>query len=222
MGFGLLFIGYFVANLMTLNPMGAIFRILGYGIILLSIFKLRKYHRAFDFSVFTTVGMLLVSAAAILAEFSIFNKNTVGYILEGASFVFHAFLLYAIFKIAKETEVKKLSDASIRNFIFISAYYLVSVLGYLPFAVIQRVQGELKIVSVLLFFAYLFLDMLLIGQCYANICDEKDADMQRKPSRFAFVNRFREEFDRREEKARAESEAYRKEKMEKRMQRRKK
>jgi len=39
--------------------------------------------------------------------------------------------------------------------------------------------------------------------------------MERKPSRFAFVNRFRTEMDRRQEKAIEESLAYRKSKQEK-------
>ena len=135
--------------------------------------------------------------------------------------LFHAFLLYAIFQISKETGVKKLSDASVRNFVFICFYNLVSLLDYLPIPAFDTVQGEMKIISIILYFSYMLLNLLLFGQCYANICDEKDAEMNRKASRFAWVNSFREEFDRREEKARKETEAYRKEKQEKRKQRKK-
>lgn len=221
MGFGLLFIGYFVANLMTLNPMGSFFRFLGYGIILLSVFKLRKYHRAFDFSVFTSIGMLLVSGAFIVFDIAGFEKNVLAYIEQGSSLIFHAFLLYAVYKIAKETEVKKLSDASVRNFVFLCFYDIVCFLEYLPISFLDRVQGEMKLISLILYFSYMLLNLLLFGQCYANICDEKDLEMKRKVSRFAWVNSLREEFDRREEKARAENEAYRKEKQEKRKQRKK-
>ncbi len=221
MGFGLLFIGYFVANLMTLNPLGSIFRILGYGIILVSILKLRKYHHAFLLSVFTTLWMLLVAGAFVFADITGVYRNIIGYIEQGSSFLFLTLLLYAVWKISKETGVKKLADSSIRNFIFISFYYAVCILEYLPFAVIDNIRGELRIISLVLYFSCILLNMLLLGQCYANICDEKDAEMLRKPSRFAWINQFREEFDRREEKARAETEAYRKEKFEKRNKRKK-
>lgn len=221
MGFGLLFIGYFVATFMTFNPLGSIFRLLGYGIILISLLKLQKYHRAFQLSGLATIGMLLVSGAFIYTDLTGVGKNVVGYIEQGASFIFLSLLLYAIMKISKETGVKKLSDSSIRNFIFIAFYTLVCVVELLPFSVIEKVRGELRIISLILYFSCILLNMILFGQCYANICDEKDVEMTRKPSRFAWVNRFHEEFDRREEKAKAETEAYRKEKLEKRNKRKK-
>ncbi len=216
MGFGLLFIGYFVAMLMTLNPLGAIFRILGYVVILISVLKLRKYHRAFDFSIFATALMLLASGALLFTD-AIF----VAYIEQGCEWIFYALLLYAVRKISMETGVKKLADASVRNFVFLCFYYLVCILEYLPWKVFVNVRGELKIISLILYFSCIGLNLILFGQCYANICDEKDAEMTPKQSRFAWVNHFREEFDRREEKARSETEAYRKEKLEKRNKRKK-
>ena len=221
MGFGLLFIGYFVATFMTFNPLGSVFRILGYLIILLSILKLRKYHRAFDFSMIATIGMLLVSGAFAASTLTGKGETLVGHVVEGSTFVFLSLLLYGIWNIAKETGVKKLSDSAIRNFIFIAFYYLVYVWEYLPLAVLQRISGELRIISLILYFSCILLNMILFGQCYANICDEKDAEMLRKPSRFAWLNSLRDEFDRREEKARTETEAYRKEKLEKRMKKKK-
>lgn len=221
MGFGLLFIGYFASTLMTLNPVGSLFRFLGYAVILLSVLKLRKYHRAFGFSIFTTILMMIVSCGLIVSGFTGGGQTLIAYIEQGCSLLFHAFLLYAVFQISKETGVKKLSDASVRNFVFICFYNLVSLLDYLPIPAFDSVQGELKIISIILYFSYMLLNLLLFGQCYANICDEKDADMNRKVSRFAWVNSFREEFDRREEKARKENELYRKEKQEKRKQRKK-
>jgi len=51
-------------------------------------------------------------------------------------------------------------------------------------------------------------DLILIFRCYMWICLEGDEDMAQKPSRFAFVNRFREKFERHNQKAAAEAEAY--------------
>ena len=63
---------------------------------------------------------------------------------------------------------------------------------------------------------WIVLQIVLIFSCYARICDEGDVEMERKPSRFAFVNKFRAELDAKQEKARRESEEYKREKMEKR------
>ena len=70
----------------------------------------------------------------------------------------------------------------------------------------------------LLYFAWIILDLVLIFKCYAKICDEDDVDMPLKKSRFAFVNKFREETARREQKAADESVEYARQKLEKRRQ----
>jgi len=222
---------------MTINPAGALFRVLGYGMILISILKLRKYHRSFDLSIFSTVLMLLVSGALLfaditaflhqsmlisLAPISDFWRNIMGYAEQGASLIFHALLLYAIRNIALETELKKLADSSVRNFVFVCFYFLICGISYLPFESVRNCSGELRIISLLLYFTVIVLNLILIWKCYANICDEQDTQMLRKPSRFAWVNHFHEEFDRRQEKAMREDAAYRQEKFEKRKNKRKK
>jgi hypothetical protein len=50
------------------------------------------------------------------------------------------------------------------------------------------------------------MNLYLIFRCYAEICDQSDVDMERKPSRFAFVNNYRDEMDRRRAAADAERE----------------
>jgi len=222
---------------MTINPVGALFRVLGYGMILISVLKLRKYHRAFDLSIFSTILMLLVSGALLFADVTAFLnhsmlmslvsvsdfwRNIMGYAEQGCSLIFHALLLYAIRNIALETELKKLADAAVRNFVFVCFYSFVCGISYLPFESVRSCSGELRIISLLLYFTVIILNLILIWKCYANICDEEDTQMLRKPSRFAWVNHFHEEFDRRQEKAIREDAAYRKEKMEKRKNKRKK
>ena len=66
----------------------------------------------------------------------------------------------------------------------------------------------------LLNFAWIILDLVLIASCYSRICDENDVDMERKPSRFAFVNKIRAELDAKQARARASSLQYKKEKAE--------
>ena len=74
---------------------------------------------------------------------------------------------------------------------------------------------KMILIAWIVYFVWIILNFMLIFSCYVKICDESDVEMERKPSRFAFVNRFRTEMDRRQEKAIEESLAYRKSKQEK-------
>ena len=65
---------------------------------------------------------------------------------------------------------------------------------------------------------YAFFNVLLIFKCYAMICPEGEEDMQRKPSRFEFVNKMRKKQDEREQKAIESTKEYFEKKLEKRNQ----
>ena len=124
-------------------------------------------------------------------------------------------MLFAIRKLAKETEVGKIAVNAVRNFVFICFYYFVYIISFLPVKSIQACAAELALIAWIVYFVWIILNFMLIFSCYVKICDESDVEMERKPSRFAFVNRFRTEMDRRQEKAIEESLAYRKSKQEK-------
>ena len=51
-------------------------------------------------------------------------------------------------------------------------------------------------------FAWAIFNMINLFTCYMYICPEGDEAMERKPSRFAFVNEFRERMDERDRLAR--------------------
>lgn len=227
MGFGLLFIGYFVATFMTLNSFGVFIRVLGYAVILVSALRLRQYHRAFSFMGLGTLLMLVFSIVLAVSEASeLFyqmlwiNKPlfptgaevVFGYIEQIVFFVFQALMLYSLRAIAKETEIPKIANNAVRNFVFICLYYTVYLVRLLPVASIRACAAELTWIAWVVYLACQILNVILIGSCYMRICDESDLEMERKPSRFAFVNRFRAENERRREKARREYAEYREEK----------
>ena len=54
-----------------------------------------------------------------------------------------------------------------------------------------------------------------------RICDENDVDMQRKPSRFAFINTMRQRFDEKQERAAQQQADYMREKAQKKKNKRK-
>lgn len=231
MGFGLLLIGYFAVYLMTMNPFGSIIRVLGYSLITYAGFKLKKYHRSFFWMTLMSMVMLAVALVFLTSDLFQFlydqmildrlwiqesQRNAIGYADQILSFFFQAAMLYGIRCIAKETEIRKISTNAIRNFIFICFYYFVYAISFLPFQGIRDTKLELGVIAWVSYFVWLALNFMLLFSCYAKLCDEGDVDMARTPSRFQWLNQFRSEFDRREEKAMKESNEYRKEKRKKR------
>ena len=60
-----------------------------------------------------------------------------------------------------------------------------------------------------LYFICSVLNLMLFASCYARICDEEDAEMAQKPSRFAFVNRMRARSEEVEQRNFESGQAYR-------------
>lgn len=216
MGFGILFIGYFMAMLMSINAIGSVIRLLGYALVLVATRKLSKYHRAFDAVSLATALMMAVSLLLVVYDASSFLyeqvivdtqllppvfRTVVGYIEMALTFVFSAVLLWAIRLIAIQTDVHKIAVSAVRNFVFICVYYVLSLIGLLPFAFAQKYAAIVGAPVLILYFVWIILNLVLIYSCYARICDEDDVDMEQKPSRFEFVNNMRRESERRREAA---------------------
>ncbi len=224
MGFGWLFCGYFISTFMTFHGAGNFVRLLGYGMIFMAARKLRRYHESFAF---TQIGAILLFCVAGMLAFSdvtdylyqnlildakiVSNgiREAVGYVEQITSLLFQSAMLFSIRAIAKETEVKKVSDGAVRNFVFLCMYTVAYALNLLIPIKDQKGMVAMAGCVWILYFACILLNHWLIFSAYAQICDEDDVDMAQKPSRFAFVNRFREKNEEKNQKARAEYEAYR-------------
>jgi len=115
MGFGLLFVGYFCATLMSINVAGAFIRILGYGIAFIALRKLNKYNRSFEMLSWMSLLMLFVAVLLAASDVSTFlyegliidnnflgetYRAFVGYVEMALSFAFNAVMLYSIKSIA--------------------------------------------------------------------------------------------------------------------------
>ncbi len=223
MGFGLLFIGYFVATLMTMNAAGAFIRMLGCSIILIASTKLSKYNRSFMYLTLSSAAMIIISAFVAAADVTSFlyeqllintnplsgaYANICSYINFAVSFVFNTALLYAIKCIATETQVHKNAVSAIRNWVFICIYYILAILSLLPF----EFAKYLNLPAIIIYLIWIVLNLILIYSCYARICDESDIEMAQKPSRFAFVNKMRAESERRQAEAAAKRMEYKSQK----------
>ena len=211
MGFGILFIGYFIAAIIFIGYMSAI-KVLGCAVMLISTLKLRKYNKAFD---------MLLAVLCVCIGFYGFDAviDILGIQLTGTSanivlwadmfinFAFNASLVLSIRAIAKETKSDKIYFAATRNLVFFGILLVLQLVAKLPYKVTQN----LNIVAVMFLLALSVLNLILVFHCYAQICDSADVDMERKPSRFAFVNNYRDEMERRRAEADAERERIKRE-----------
>ncbi len=217
MGFGILFIGYFIAAIVFVG-FSSIANFLGCAVMMLAFFKLRDYNRTFDLPLIVVSVNIL--GYAFLSVLDIFKWTGHPLITFGATatlvvniidvclkFALNASMLWAIMAISKETESEKIYVASVRNLVFFCILLALQLVSKLPFAFTQR----LGIVAILAALVLAVINLIHIFNCYAQICDSEDVDMKRKPSRFAIVNKFRDEMDRRREAADAERERIKRE-----------
>ena len=190
MGFGLLFIGYFVATLMSINMAGPFIRVVGYGIVFIAASKLNSYNRYFRLlqiaSVFMTALSVLLSVSTVtdflyselIISQNIFGgayQTVMGHVETVLSFIFSAVMLYAIRSIAIETEDTKIAVNATRNFVFMCIYMVLYVVTCLPFAYTKYFGMP----TLLIQFAYITLNLILVFMCYTRICDESDVEMNR-------------------------------------------
>ena len=185
MGFGLLFIGYFVAYVMSYV---FIPKLLGCLIMMAGIIKLSEYELGFKKCI-PTLGVMSVASAYMLArsafeyfaiDSAIFNELAVNVVSVGEELVgclFHVFLLLAVSKIAKDTDLDSVSFRAVRNLIVVfaaeAAYLLVA---FLPKSS-ETVTEVLFWIALALKFIWIVLDLVLLASCYRLICDESDVDM---------------------------------------------
>lgn len=125
MGFGLLFIGYFITFLMSINSFGFIFELIGYTVMLYAVSKLSEYKHHIRLVIYPIMGMALCSlySAVVLihTEFmplplpllntvTVFIFSSIGAV---STVAFHIFLLLPIRSIAKDVGDKSLAASSV-------------------------------------------------------------------------------------------------------------
>ncbi len=210
MGFGTLFVFYIVSFILSFNPYGSFFRLVGYLGMLLGLWELQQYQKTFLYAVYTSPALIAVAAyqvcGTLQTSFGIpmpFVTETVtgmvNYVGAAAILFFHAALLYAIWSIAREIGLPRIMQGAIRNGVLIGIYYLLYFLTVLPISWPVSVARYVAPTAVLLMFAWAICNAVLIYTCYKNICKEGDEDVPLRVSRFAFVNKIRQELERKEQ-----------------------
>lgn len=212
MGFGLLFIGYFIAFLMSFHKYGFLCRIIGYYLIFCSVQKLSEYKRGLARTVIPLLALTLCGvydAGALISESFFFTSfpealtYSVDLMEVALGFLFHVYLLKGIIGLGEDTELPRICSFArwclvgvtfhlILNFVLSVAQLCASLFPSFGGQPLQTLAGILARATLLVGILYPIVVLVLIHSCYAQICAPEDLEMKPKPSRFAFINKSRE------------------------------
>ncbi len=226
MGFGLLFIGYFLALptasafFYTLIPACVFFAVACRKLSRVNVPFIRAFYVSCALIPAALTACILRLIPAVVWIVPYFEAALlVGWI------IWHLFVLTGIEWVAQETGLSKLRFKAFRNKVF-TCIYLIPAVGLTLLDVVSPIlpkDGQtpyiiagLNIAVMVFGLVVLLLNLLVIYTAYARICMPEDKDMPQKPSRFEFINRRRAEQDKRE----AENAALLEEMKERRRQRR--
>ncbi len=221
MGFGLLFIGYFLEYLLGLNQLGTFTHVIGYMVMFVGLSRLRLYCRTFVYAQYATVVLMLPAVYRTFAHLSELFDMTFSFVTpiltlvvellnHGLFLLFHVLLSVALMEICNRTGVKKNAIRALQNLVIVVTQSL------LQFYLLPLGSGGIAAsalfytLSLLLNLVWVICNLVLIGSCYMRICPagEANGEKPKKPSRFAFVNDMRERYQRSEDKAIREDRAY--------------
>ena len=207
MGFGLMFVGYFFAYLISLVFVP---KILGYAIMVWATVKLSAFDLKFKKCLPVLGGLILVSAYSLAGDIfrylsmdvALFNgvvPNVIAVIEEVLVLAFHAFLMLAIASIAKDTGLEKIRFTAIRNLLIIGiAEVAYTIMIFLPKN--ESIQAVFFGV-ILLRFIWIFFDLFLLVSCYRMICEEGDENMPEKEINVPIIKQMESTLRRRDKNA---------------------
>ncbi|MBQ7379927.1 MAG: hypothetical protein IJW70_09675 [Clostridia bacterium] len=220
MGFGILFLAYFLAFFVPLSYL----HIIGYAAVAWALLKLKDYRPQFMkavwwliplgicclYHVVNSVLSLLPSLGMAAVELPFINQTVTAVVSMVESVLilcFHFSLLRTVRGFASELELPAIAKRADWGL------WLVSIQStcYVVALILELASMELQLFSLIAFllqFVWSVYNMINIFTCYMYICPEGDEDMERKPSRFAFVNEFREKMDERDRRAREKETSY--------------
>lgn len=219
MGFGLLFIGYFITFIMALTKFGFAIRLAGYLLMAYSLIKLRDFELKFTWSMLISFGLIIIGIVQCvfgvcdellysLSENVVLLRSVVDIGESLLIIVFNLLLLWGIMTISKRLELSRQKNAAIRNIIFVIFWAVLDILGTGPFSNNSVYINYFGLPTFIIYFAWIILNLVLIFSCYMYICPAGDEEMNRKKTNIKFIDSIIEESDRRIDKATKETTEY--------------
>lgn len=197
MGFGVLFIAYFITYFGALTgitdwPISIFTYVVGAALMIYSLRKLIYENKLFLLSMISTGMLELVSVVVLILTFAASNTMILKAMVIAQlviAFINHALLLGAILKISKDVAVTKIQARAVVNlFVTIIAGILMLLGAFLP----EPANMRFFMVGVVACLIFIVFTLATIFRCYANICYEGDEHMQKETTgvaTFDFLNK---------------------------------
>ncbi len=232
MGFGWLFIGYFITFVFQMNPYAVFVSPLGIAIIVFSAVKLYKYCHKFhliippSFIMLIGFALKILSTASELADFSLPHKSifeSVGYnVYFVGALLFHIALMLAVRDIAHKVDLPKIKWNSVRNFVVFALYSLIYAVSLLPLKTIAEFNQLMSVPYIALWLTWMILNLVMLFSCYMRICQEGDEDMPDRPSKIKVFNKMNDALNKKQEQIIESQRRYGKEKSQKKLEKQRK
>ena len=212
MGFGTLFIGYFL----LLNLTYASFtNVIAAAIMLLAFYKLSPVNQYFKYAVTASTVFLVFSLVDFgIGSYEMFMQRTSSALLVSVLSVIRCaivgtltvIMLRGIEEVAKEVDLDDTPTKAHRMAIASMVTYALWIALEAPLEFMgDFIPAVISVVTVLATIALLIVNLTIIYSCYMRICMPGNEDYTKdKPSRFTFVNEYRA---RKQERAKAEAKA---------------
>ena len=199
MGFGTLFIGYFL--LLNLTYYGFT-DLIAASVMLLGLYKLSKVNKYFSYSSIAAAVFLVFSLGEFgIATYEMFMRPinsptlvSVMSILRCISVcVLTVLTLKGIEDVAKEVDLENLPEKASKLVIITAVVYSAWIALEAPLDFANAyVLGILSLITILATIALIIVNLSVIYTAYMRICMPGDENMDKdKPSKFAFVNEYR-------------------------------
>ena len=188
MGFGFLFVGYFMTFLMSNLHAGIGFA--GAYLMALGLWRLKDYKRRFIYALYPlAVLMALALKDTVTDLLSVFGetpaffelaavKTAFDFLEIAAVLIFVILLFLAIAELAESVSLEKLRISSLRNIYFFGAYTLFCAVRYLPLAYPREFLKYFNLVIALMQLFWIAVSMITLFSCFRNIADKEKLDKQ--------------------------------------------
>ena len=182
MGFGLLFFACFLTYFGALVPAFSIyFYVVGSAFMLYALYKLSNQNKLFFVS--TLVSLMFLILSIVIVALSVFAQSSGAlyrvliYVQTVLAPVLLIVVMAAVFIIAKEVELRKIQGWSIVNTALIVIAMIFEIISM--FVNSGEAIARLGLVWIILRVLYSAFTLVILFNCYARICYEDDADMEK-------------------------------------------
>lgn len=225
MGFGLLLIGYMFAFLATVGLGEYLFAeiLVGSVFMFFGLKELRKYDPVFIYALIGDILLficsLIIGGVWAIGNFTSIDVTVLSTVMSfvkiAVCIFFEVSLLYGVADLSKRVDYPDTRQKAITNIIYVSIFNAYQIFTLTPIVTSMSEENKATALTILMIaqVIYAAINTFLFFKCYAMICPAGQEDMPRKPSRFAFVNKFREIRDAKEDKAIEDMKNYYEEKL---------